>query len=122
MLLLALDTSTRQASLAICTEDERLGEYTWHVGNNHSVELLDRIRRIVVECNKTMQEIDGVAVATGPGSFNGVRVAVSAAKALAFSLQKPIGGGSTLDITVAPQQHWHGPKRSINEPGHSRPS
>src|SRR5438045_1304643 len=78
MLLLALDTSTRQASIALCSEDELRGEYSWHVGNNHSVELLDRIQRIVVECNKTMQEIDVVAVATGPGSFNGVRVAVSA--------------------------------------------
>src|SRR5256885_13326262 len=103
MLLLALDTSTRQASLAICTEDELLGEYTWHVGNNHSVELLDRIRRIVVECNKTMQEIDVVAVATGPGSFNGVRVAVSAPKALAFSLQQPLVSVRSLDITF-PQQ------------------
>jgi len=119
MLLLALDTSTRQASLAICTEDELLGEYTWHVGNNHSVELLDRIQRIVVECNKTMQEIDVVAVATGPGSFNGVRVAVSAAKALAFSLQKPIVGVSTLDIIAAQQQHWHGPICSIIEAGRS---
>ena len=89
MLLLALDTSTRQASLAICTEDELLGEYAWHVGSNHSVELLDRIQRIIVECNKTMQEIDVVAVATGPGSFNGVRVAVSAAKALAFPCKNP---------------------------------
>src|SRR2546423_9970383 len=98
MLLLALDTSTRQASLAICTEDELLGEYTWHVGNNHSVELLDRIQRIVVECNKTMQEIDVVAVATGPGSVNGVLVAVSSAKPLAFSFEETISGLRTLDI------------------------
>ena len=104
MLLLALDTSTRQASLALCTEDALLGEYTWHVGNNHSVELLERIQRIIAECNKTMQEIDAVAVATGPGSFNGVRVALSAAKALAFSLQKPLVGVSTLDIITAQQQ------------------
>lgn len=119
MLLLALDTSTRQASLAICTEDELLGEYTWHIGNNHSVELLDRIQRVFAECNKTMQDIDVLAVATGPGSFNGVRVAVSAAKALAFSLQKPIVGISTLDIIAAQQQHWHGPICSILEAGRS---
>lgn len=119
MLLLALDTSTRQASLALCTGDELLGEYTWHVGNNHSVELLERIQRIIAECNKTMQEIDAVAVATGPGSFNGVRVALSAAKALAFSLQKPLVGVSTLDIIAAQQQHWQGPVCSILEAGRS---
>ncbi len=119
MLLLALDTSTRQASLALCTEDALLGEYTWHVGNNHSVELLERIQRIIAECNKTMQEIDAVAVATGPGSFNGVRVALSAAKALAFSLQKPLVGVSTLDIIAAQQQQWQGPVCSILEAGRS---
>src|SRR2546423_15669516 len=111
MLLLALDTSTRQASLAICTEDELLGEYTWHVGNNHSVELLDRIRRIVVECNKTMQEIDVVAVATGPGSFNGVGGAESAAQAPGFSFEKPIPGGRTVVIITGYQQHLHCPER-----------
>src|SRR5438105_11041413 len=68
MLLLALDTSTRQASIALCSEDELRGEYTWHVGNNHSVELLDRISRLLAECGNSMQDIDGVAVATGPGS------------------------------------------------------
>lgn len=119
MLLLALDTSTRQASLALCTEDELLGEYTWHVGNNHSVELLKRIQRITAECNSTMKDIDVVAVATGPGSFNGVRVALSTAKALAFALQKPIVGVSTLDIIAAQQQHWSGPICSILEAGRS---
>jgi tRNA threonylcarbamoyladenosine biosynthesis protein TsaB len=119
MLLLALDTSTRQASLALCTENELLGEYTWHVGNNHSVELLERIQRTAAECNRSMQDIDAVAVATGPGSFNGVRVAVSVAKALAFSLQKPLVGISTLDIIAAQQQHWQGPVCSIMEAGRS---
>ena len=119
MLLLALDTSTRQASLALCTENELLGEYTWHVGNNHSVELLERIRRIVAECNITMQDIDAVAVAIGPGSFNGMRVALSVAKALAFSLQKPLVGISTLEIIAAQQQHWQGPVCSVMEAGRS---
>src|SRR5262252_5300001 len=74
MLLLALDTSTRQASIALCSEDEVLGEYSWQSGNNHSVELLDRVRRLMAEGGKSMSELDGVAVARGPGSFNGLRV------------------------------------------------
>jgi tRNA threonylcarbamoyladenosine biosynthesis protein TsaB len=119
MLLLALDTSTRQASLALCTGDELLGEYTWHVGNNHSVELLERIQRLIAECHRTMQDIEAVAVATGPGSFNGVRVALSAAKTLAFALQKPLVGVSTLDIIAAQQRHWQGPVCSILEAGRS---
>lgn len=101
MLLLALDTSTRQASLALCAEDTVLGEYTWQVGNNHSIELLERIQRLMAECRTAIAEIDGVAVATGPGSFNGLRVAVATAKTLAFALQKPIVGISTLDVIAA---------------------
>jgi tRNA threonylcarbamoyladenosine biosynthesis protein TsaB len=66
-----------------------------------------------------MQDIDGVAVATGPGSFNGLRVALATAKALAFALQKPLVGVSTLDIIAAQQRYWPGPVCSVLEAGRS---
>jgi tRNA threonylcarbamoyladenosine biosynthesis protein TsaB len=119
MLLLALDTSTSQASVSLCDEQTLFGEYTWQIGNNHSVELLERIQRLVIECGSSLQVIDFVAVATGPGSFNGVRVAVATAKALAFALQKPLVGVSTLEIIAAQQHQWHGPVCSILEAGRS---
>src|SRR2546426_1327640 len=119
MLLLALDTSTSQASIALASEDELVGEYTWRVGNNHSVELLQRTQRLFAECGKTMQSIDAVAVATGPGSFNGLRVALATAKALAFALKKPLVGVSTLEIIAAQQGQWRGPICSILEAGRS---
>jgi tRNA threonylcarbamoyladenosine biosynthesis protein TsaB len=119
MLLLALDTSTRQASIALCDEYTLYGEYTWQIGNNHSAELLDRVQRLLAECRSSMQAIDVVAVATGPGSFNGVRVAVAAAKALAFALQKPLVGVSTLEIIAAQQKQWHGLVCAILEAGRS---
>ena len=119
MLLLALDTSTRQASVALCAEEELLGEYTWHIGNKHSVELLTRMQRLVAESGKTMQDIDAIAVATGPGSFNGVRVALTTAKALAFALRKPLIGISTLDSIAAQQRQWHGPICAMLEAGRS---
>lgn len=117
MLLLALDTSTRQASVALCSEDDLYGEYTWYVGNNHSVELLDRMSRLVAECNFTMRQLDAIAVATGPGSFNGVRVALTTAKALAFALKKPLVGMSTLDVIAGQQQQWRGPLCAVLEAG-----
>ena len=120
MLLLALDTSTRQASVALCDEQTLFGEYTWRIGNNHSVELLQRIQRLVeVDCGSNLQALDGVAVATGPGSFNGVRVAVATAKALAFALQKPLVGISTLEIMAAQQGMWSWPICSVLEAGRS---
>jgi len=119
MLLLALDTSTNQSSIALCSEDEVYHEYTWRSANNHSVELLQYVQRIIAENHMTMQQLDAIAVATGPGSFNGVRVALAAAKAFAFSLQKPLVGISTLDIIAAQQQHWPGPVCALLEAGRS---
>jgi tRNA threonylcarbamoyladenosine biosynthesis protein TsaB len=117
MLLLALDTSTRQASVALCTEETLFGEYAWQVGNNHSVELLERIQRLVTECGQTMQSLEAIAVATGPGSFNGLRVALATAKSLAFTLTIPLVGVSTLDVIAAQQQQWRGPICAVMEAG-----
>ncbi len=119
MLLLALDTSNRRASIALCSEDEVYGEYTWRIDSNHSVELLPRIQRLVAECHATLAQIDGIAVATGPGSFNGVRVALATAKTLAFVLQKPLFGISTLDIIAAQQQQITYPLCAVMEAGRS---
>ena len=119
MLLLALDTSNRYASIALCSEDDVYGEYTWHIDSNHSVELLPRIQRLVAECHVTLSQLDGIAVATGPGSFNGVRIALSTAKTLAFVLQKPLFGISTLDIIAAQQQQVAYPLCAVMEAGRS---
>jgi tRNA threonylcarbamoyladenosine biosynthesis protein TsaB len=119
MLLLALDTSTRQASVALCDEERLYSEYTWQVGNNHSVELLERIQHLLAEGGIVLSALDGLAVATGPGSFNGVRVAVATAKTLAFALRKPLVGISTLEISAAQFSHWPGPICSLLEAGRS---
>ncbi len=117
MLLLALDTSTRQASVALSTEDALLGEYTWNAEGNHSVELLEHIQRLCADVHVTLSQVDAVIVAIGPGSFNGVRVALSVAKSLAFALQKKLIGISTLDCIAAQQQQWQGPICALLEAG-----
>jgi tRNA threonylcarbamoyladenosine biosynthesis protein TsaB len=119
MLLLALDTSTRQASVALCDEQRLYGEYTWQVGNNHSVELLERIQRLFAECGMTLSALDGLAVANGPGSFNGVRVAVATARTLAFALRKPLVGISSLEVCATQFRYWPGPICSVLEAGRS---
>jgi tRNA threonylcarbamoyladenosine biosynthesis protein TsaB len=118
MLLLAFDTSTRYASVALCSENELLSEYTWYAENNHSVDLLDRIQRSMAERQLSLSQLDAIAVATGPGSFNGVRVALSTAKALAFALQKPLIGIPTLEL-IAAQQQWRGLICAVLEAGRS---
>jgi len=119
MLVLALDTSTNQSSIALCSEDRVLGEYTWYSNNNHSIELFNGIERLMTANSLTLEQLDAVAVATGPGSFNGVRVALSAAKSFAFALKKPLIGVCTLDICAAQQQLWSGPICSVQDAGRS---
>lgn len=119
MRLLSLDTSTRYASIALCSEDELYGEYTWSSTNNHSVELLEYIRHLLTTCHMTLQQLDAIAVATGPGSFNGVRVALATAKTLAFALQKPLVGVSTLESIAFQHRHVRGPICAMLEAGRS---
>ncbi len=119
MLLLALDTSTRYSSIALCSADELYGEYTWHSANNHSVELLTSTQRLLNDCHRTFQQVDAFAVATGPGSFNGVRVALATAKTLAFTLRKPLVGISSLDISAMQLHHAAGLVCAVQEAGRS---
>jgi tRNA threonylcarbamoyladenosine biosynthesis protein TsaB len=121
MLLLALDTSTKNSSVAICSESECYVEHTWQSGNNHSVELLATLQRFCIQAQISLSDVELIAVATGPGSFNGVRVALATAKTLALVLQKPLIGVSTLDM-IAYQQRASGrdgPVCAILEAGRS---
>ena len=99
-MLLAIDTSTDIASIALVPDGEAPAELTWHCGQNHTVELLPRLARLLKEAKVELQAISCVIVAKGPGSFNGLRVGVSTAKGLAFSLGIPIIGISSLDVVA----------------------
>ena len=95
---LAIDTSTDTASLALVQDSQVLAELTWRCQQNHSVELLPRLADLLSQTKSGLQSISCVIVAKGPGSFNGLRVGVSTAKGLAFSLGIPIVGISTLEV------------------------
>jgi len=95
---LAIDTSTDIASLALVQDDQVLAESTWHCDQNHTVELLPQLARLLDEAKVGIQSISCVIVAKGPGSFNGLRVGISTAKGLALSLGIPIIGISSLEV------------------------
>jgi tRNA threonylcarbamoyl adenosine modification protein YeaZ len=98
---LAIDTSTDMASVALVQDDKVIAELTWHSGQNHTTQLLPHINYLMDKLS--IKDIDGIFVAKGPGSFNGLRVGVSTAKGLAFSLGVPIVGIGTLE--AAAYQH-----------------
>lgn len=107
-MLLALDTSNHHASVALVKDGQLAAELTWEVGRRHSQELLERVRWLCASCAARPADLTSVAAALGPGSFNGARVAVTTAKALAFALNLPIYGCSTLDAIACGHMDAHG--------------
>ncbi|MFH1775119.1 MAG: tRNA (adenosine(37)-N6)-threonylcarbamoyltransferase complex dimerization subunit type 1 TsaB [Chloroflexota bacterium] len=94
---LAIDTSTDVAGLAITQGGKVLAELSWYCRRNHSNELLPRLASLLKQSKLDIGSADGIIVAQGPGSYNGLRVGISTAKALAFSLGIPVVGISTLE-------------------------
>ena len=94
---LAIDTSTDIASLALVQDNEVLAELTWRCEQNHTTQLLTNLAHLLNQTKFNLQSTNGIIVARGPGSFNGLRVGISTAKGLAFSLGIPIVGISSLE-------------------------
>lgn len=99
-MILAIDTSTDNASLALVQEGRVLAEANWRCEQNHTVELLPHLARLLEEARADIRAISAVVVARGPGSFNGLRAGISTAKGLAFSLGVPIIGISSLEVVA----------------------
>lgn len=98
MLILAIDTTTAQAGLALLEQETIRAEWSWTAAGNHS-QHLDRLLRSLFETERVgASDLGAVVVATGPGSFSGLRVGVSFAKGLALASGIPLIGISTLDI------------------------
>lgn len=88
MYILAVDTSSKTASVALLKDETVVGEYFTNTGFQHSSTLMPMIHSLL-ECSKVpAEDIDLYAVTTGPGSFTGVRIGVSAVKGMAFARDK----------------------------------
>ncbi|GAA4724824.1 tRNA (adenosine(37)-N6)-threonylcarbamoyltransferase complex dimerization subunit type 1 TsaB [Brevibacillus fulvus] len=100
MRVLAIDTSNLVLSVAVVDESRVLAEMTTNLRKNHSVRLMDNISLLLDELELSPQELDGIAVAKGPGSYTGVRIGVATAKSLAWSLGIPVVGISSLQAVA----------------------
>jgi len=94
---IAIDTSTDTAGLALAGDSEMIAEFTWRCGQNHSVQLLPNLAFILSQAKLSLSAASGIIVARGPGGYNGLRVGLSTAKSLAFCLNIPLAGISTLE-------------------------
>lgn len=100
-MLLALDTATRQISLALHDGDTLIAEYTWPSDNQHTVQLIPSVQALLGQCKLTVDDLSAFAVIIGPGSYTGLRIGVAAAKAMAAARNAPLVGINTLDVTAA---------------------
>jgi tRNA threonylcarbamoyladenosine biosynthesis protein TsaB len=96
-MLLAFETSAKAASVALFQGEKLLGESYQNTGLTHSQTLLTMAEDLLKNCGATVNDLTGVAVAAGPGSFTGVRIGVAAAKGLAWGKELPCFGVSTLE-------------------------
>jgi tRNA threonylcarbamoyladenosine biosynthesis protein TsaB len=96
VLTLAFDTATSVATAALVRDGEVLGERA-----SRAVRVLEDADELLREAGVKPSELGGLVVGTGPGSFTGLRMGLAAARGLAFALDVPVAGVSTLDALAA---------------------
>jgi tRNA threonylcarbamoyladenosine biosynthesis protein TsaB len=105
MKILALETSAKSVSAAVTENGRILASAYQNTGMTHSVTLMPLVDSMLRHSGLTPEQMDLIAVAAGPGSFTGLRIGVSAAKGLAWALEKPCCGVSTLEAMADNLRH-----------------
>ena len=95
---LHIDTAGETATIAISKHDQLLGVEQNVVSNTHASFVQIAINKLLQDLNLSLQEMDAIVVTMGPGSYTGLRVGLSSAKGIAYALQKPLIGLSTLEL------------------------
>jgi len=104
MLLLGIDTSGKSGGVTLAQKDSgpfRVLASSPIEGGTFSAQLIPTIERLLQAHQLNIRQVDGFAVASGPGSFTGLRVGLSAVKALSEALEKPIAAVSVLEAIAA---------------------
>ncbi len=101
MKLLAFDTSSQALSVALTEDDTLLGKIDLNIKKNHSLTLMPAIDFLMTNAGLQPEDLDRIAVAQGPGSYTGLRIAVTTAKTLASTLNIDLVGVSSLAAIAA---------------------
>lgn len=96
MIILGIDTTSSAASVALLDDDKLIGEYISNAKLTHLQKLMPMMDHLLSNCEISFQDIEMIGVSKGPGSFTGIRIGVSAAKALAQAGNIPVIGVPTL--------------------------
>jgi len=119
-LLLAIDTATRSLGIALHSGSEVLAESVWTTESRHTVELAPEVAIALRRTGVKFGELSGVAVALGPGSYNGLRIGLALAKGLALVHKLTLIGVPTLDILAHGQPAREEPMVCLLQAGRGR--
>ena len=103
MKIAAFDTSSKALTLAILEDETLLAQMTLNIKKNHSITLMPAIDFLMKSLDMKPTDLDRIAVAQGPGSYTGLRIAVATAKTLAHTLKIELVGVSSLQALVPEQ-------------------
>ena len=99
--ILSIETATAAGSVALHHNGVLRSAFYMHNSHSHSGSIAPAIQFIMNEAGVTLQELDAIAVGSGPGSYTGLRIGMSTAKGLCYSLGKPLIAIPTLQLMAA---------------------
>ena len=110
MLILAIDTALDACAAAVLDTDNNqpIAHESQAMKRGHAEALMPLVARVMKESGIAFAALDRIAATTGPGSFTGLRVGLSAARGIALAANKPVVGITTLTAYAAPHVSDHG--------------
>ncbi len=105
MIIIAVDTTTFAGSVALLENTKLMAEVNIDSSSTHSERLLSSLDFMLNVNGMNIQDVDGFALALGPGSFTGIRIGLSTIKSFSYSSGKPVAGVSTLKALAWKLRH-----------------
>jgi len=108
MLYLAMDTSTNVLTVAVANKNNIIAEYSTNLKKDHALRLMPAIDNILRDTGIKVSDLTGIIVANGPGSYTGLRIGVSTAKAMSWALNIPVVSVSSLSVIARSVKYFDG--------------
>ncbi|MGP4073723.1 tRNA (adenosine(37)-N6)-threonylcarbamoyltransferase complex dimerization subunit type 1 TsaB [Piscibacillus sp. B03] len=105
---LCIDTSNQPMSIAVFIDSDLAAEMTINIKRNHSVQLMPNVDYLLQQVGLKPKALDQIVVAEGPGSFTGIRIGMTTAKSLAWSLNIPVKTISSLELVASSLLYQNG--------------
>jgi tRNA threonylcarbamoyladenosine biosynthesis protein TsaB len=108
MKILAIESATDLCGVALTENQKLVAEYKIQQRNVHNEKLVTAVEFLLADAGWQIENLDGLAVSIGPGSFTGLRIGISVCKGLAFTADLPLVAVNTLDAMARETHCWRG--------------